>query len=258
MDSGWSLKHLHRLIVDFGHLSPVVPGDARASSQGPLQPAAGPRAPLPGRRRDRARHRAGGQRALEPRDRRPERLSAAPAFLFQPPASYGPKTWVEADRAGPLSPGPLHVPVPLGPLPDAPDVRRPQRRLFLRPPRAVEHAAAGPDHAQRAGLLSNVPERLRCGCSKDGGATDADRLCYAFRRCLARSPAADETATAPWPCSTARPQRFATGAAKPWDLAVDKPEDALPLPPDATPAQLAGWTAVARVLLNLDETITKE
>ena len=26
----------------------------------------------------------------------------------------------------------------------------------------------------------------------------------------------------------------------------------------ATPAQLAAWTAVSRVLLNLDETITKE
>ena len=30
------------------------------------------------------------------------------------------------------------------------------------------------------------------------------------------------------------------------------------LPAGATPPQLAAWTAVARVLLNLDETITKE
>ena len=30
------------------------------------------------------------------------------------------------------------------------------------------------------------------------------------------------------------------------------------LPGGATAAQLAGWTAVSRVLLNLDETITKE
>ena len=28
--------------------------------------------------------------------------------------------------------------------------------------------------------------------------------------------------------------------------------------PDVTPARLAAWTAVSRVLLNLDETITKE
>jgi hypothetical protein len=39
---------------------------------------------------------------------------------------------------------------------------------------------------------------------------------------------------------------------------VSKPEDAVRLPATATPAQLAGWTVVARVLLNLDETITKE
>ncbi len=30
------------------------------------------------------------------------------------------------------------------------------------------------------------------------------------------------------------------------------------LPKGVTAAQLAGWTAVSRVLLNLDETITKE
>ena len=30
------------------------------------------------------------------------------------------------------------------------------------------------------------------------------------------------------------------------------------MPNNATPAQLAAWTAVSRVLLNLDETITKE
>ena len=92
---------------------------------------------------------------------------------------------------------------------------------------------------------------------KDGGATDADRLSYAFRRCLARPPAADEIE--PLLALLQREtRRFASGAANPWDLAVDKPEEALRLPPDATPAQLAGWTVVARVLLNLDETITKE
>ncbi len=30
------------------------------------------------------------------------------------------------------------------------------------------------------------------------------------------------------------------------------------LPPNTSPTQLAAWTTVARVLLNLDETITKE
>jgi hypothetical protein len=30
------------------------------------------------------------------------------------------------------------------------------------------------------------------------------------------------------------------------------------LPSDVAPAELAAWTALARVVLNLDETITKE
>ena len=34
--------------------------------------------------------------------------------------------------------------------------------------------------------------------------------------------------------------------------------EAAQLPAGATAPQLAAWTAVARVLLNLDETITKE
>jgi hypothetical protein len=95
MDRGWSLKHLHRLIVTsatYRQSSRVTP-ELLAR---PVQPAAGARAAAPRRGRDRPRHRPGGQRAAEPEGRRPERLPAAPAFLFQPPASYGPKVWKEA------------------------------------------------------------------------------------------------------------------------------------------------------------------
>ena len=41
-------------------------------------------------------------------------------------------------------------------------------------------------------------------------------------------------------------------------LAANKPDQPPVLPQGATPAQLAAWTVVSRVLLNLDETITKE
>ena len=93
---------------------------------------------------------------------------------------------------------------------------------------------------------------------KEGGGTDSDRLVLRLpplpgaasprRRSLRRCSALLHRET----------KRFATGTADPWELAVDKPEEAVRLPADATPAQLAGWTVVARVLLNLDETITKE
>ena len=46
--------------------------------------------------------------------------------------------------------------------------------------------------------------------------------------------------------------------AEAWDLAGCDPAQPPTLPKSATPAQLAAWTAVSRVLLNLDETITKE
>ena len=91
----------------------------------------------------------------------------------------------------------------------------------------------------------------------DGGKTDDDRLVYAFRRCLARRPDADELTTLR--TLLAKEQaRFAAADAKPWELAAEDPANPPKLPDGATPAQAAAWTVVSRVLLNLDETITKE
>jgi len=53
-------------------------------------------------------------------------------------------------------------------------------------------------------------------------------------------------------------QRFAHGDLEAWDLLGANPSLAALLPKGVTAAQLAGWTLVSRVLLNLDETITKE
>ena len=157
MESGWSLKHLHRLIVSsatYRQSSRVTPELLARDPYNRLL-ARGPRLRVDAELvRDIALaasglldRKVGGESVYPP----------APAFLFQPPASYGPKTWAEATGPGPLSPGPLHVPLPLGALPDAPDLRRPQRRLLLRPPHPVEHAAPGPDLAQRAGLPGMRP-----------------------------------------------------------------------------------------------------
>ena len=46
--------------------------------------------------------------------------------------------------------------------------------------------------------------------------------------------------------------------ADPWQLAAEDPANPPALPAGVTPAQLAGWTTLSRVLLNLDEAITKE
>jgi hypothetical protein len=66
---------------------------------------------------------------------------------------------------------------------------------------------------------------------RDGGADDGERLCYAFRLCLARRP-------------TEREQQRLT------ELLLQQAREG------AAPAE--AWTSVARVLLNLDEFITRE
>ena len=109
----------------------------------------------------------------------------APAFLFLPPASYGPKTWVEATgpdryRRALYTFRYRSVPYPMLQTFDAPNgdfscVRRcrsntPLQALtLLNEPVFLESA--------RALALTTL---------KEGGATDADRLTYAFRRCLAQ------------------------------------------------------------------------
>jgi hypothetical protein len=77
------------------------------------------------------------------------------------------------------------------------------------------------------------------------------------RRCVARKPTERE-ASQLLALLNKETQRFSNGKPNPWDLAAENPALPPALPKGATPAQLAAWTAVSRVLLNLDETITKE
>jgi hypothetical protein len=57
-------------------------------------------------------------------------------------------------------------------------------------------------------------------------------------------------------------ERFNRDGANPWPLLAtdDKAKQKITaaLPAGTSPGDLAAWTAVARVILNLDETITKE
>jgi hypothetical protein len=52
-------------------------------------------------------------------------------------------------------------------------------------------------------------------------------------------------------------ERFSRGEANPWNLATSNPDKASPLPAGVKMEEIAAWTAVSRVLLNLDETITR-
>ena len=182
----------------------------------------------------------------------------APAFLFQPPASYGPKVWNEANgpdryRRALYTFRYRSVPYPMLQTFDAPN-----GDIVLRPPGAVEHAAAGADDAERAALPRSRARRWRCGRSREGGATDA--RAPDLRLPPLRRAHADRRRSRRRCCSLLAKQTAALRRRLDQRLGARRRPSRRPptLPTGVTPAQLAAWTAVARVLLNLDETITKE
>jgi hypothetical protein len=91
----------------------------------------------------------------------------------------------------------------------------------------------------------------------DGGKSDAERIAFAFRCCVSRPPAADEVAELAKLLSAER-ERIAKGEIPAAELATGEKDGKGKLPAGVSPAEAAAYTVVARVLLNLDETITKE
>jgi len=92
---------------------------------------------------------------------------------------------------------------------------------------------------------------------ENGGAADSSRITYAFRTVLARAPTDAESRELLRLFNTER-ERFAEGFLNPSEVATGNPQVPRDLPPSITPTQWAAYTVVSRVLLNLDETITKE
>lgn len=92
---------------------------------------------------------------------------------------------------------------------------------------------------------------------REGGSDDAHRADYAFFLCTSRQPAAQER-EAVLALVQSRRQKLAEGWLNPRDIATGDPAKLPELPAGATPQDAAAWTLAARVLLNLDETITKK
>jgi hypothetical protein len=193
---------------------------------------------------------------LDPKVGGPSVFPPAPEFLFIPPASYGPKVW-PASTGGDRYRRAIYtfrfrsVPYPALQAFDAPNgdfacVRRTRSNTPL-----------------QALVTLNEPEFLECARAlalkavRKGGETDAARLDFAFRRCMARSPRPAESAVL-LALLDKEAKRFESGGLDPWHLIAGEASDRPNLPDGITPARLASWTVVARVLLNLDETITKE
>jgi hypothetical protein len=90
----------------------------------------------------------------------------------------------------------------------------------------------------------------------EGGADDASRIEQAFLLCVSRRPTAAELDIVAGLLQEQR-QRIADGWLDPRTISTGDAATLPQLPDKATPQDAAAWTIVARVLLNLDETISK-
>jgi hypothetical protein len=256
MERGWSLKRLHRQIVcsaTYRQSSRLAP---RLAARDPFNRllARGPRFRVEGEVvRDVALAASG---LLNPAIGGRSVFPPLPGFMLLPPVSYGPKIWPEDKgpnryRRGLYTFKYRSVPYPAlqtfdVPNGDASCVRRTRSNTPL-----------------QALMTLNEPVSMECARAlalrtlQEGGRTEPERVIYAFRRCLSRKPTSEEASELLALLGKIQ-ERMARPGAKPWELAAENPSKPPRLPSGATPAQLAAWTAVSRVLLNLDETITKE
>ncbi|HLQ47211.1 MAG TPA: PSD1 and planctomycete cytochrome C domain-containing protein [Planctomycetaceae bacterium] len=256
MEHGWSLKHLHRLITlsaTYRQSSHVTP-DLFERDQFNRLLARFPRQRVEGEIvRDIALAASG---LLNERLGGPAIFSPSPAFLYQPPASYGPFTWTEETgpdryRRGLYTFRRRSTPYPMLTNFDTPNadfscVKRTRSNTPLQ-------------------ALTTLNEVVFLECARslsmltltEGGSDDSARLTFAFRRCVSRSPTDTEREVLLKLLSQQR-AKFSVADAKPWELAADAPANPPLLPNGVTPADAAAWTVLARVLLNLDETVTRE
>ena len=248
IENGWSLKRLHRQIVTSATYQQDSTVSDELSRMDPYNRllARGPRFRVEGELvRDIALAASG---LLDRTIGGPSVHPPAPEFLFLPPNSYGPKTW-HTDKGGDRYRRALYtfrfrsVPYPMLQAFDTPNgdsscVRRSRSNTPLQALTAL-----------------NEPVFLECARAlaqlslDEGGKTTQDKITFAFRRCLSRHPDAGELKTL---------QSFLDRQIERFSETKNKPE-ALAGPGDeGNVKERAAWTALCRVLLNLDETITKE
>lgn len=230
MESGWSMKKLHRMIVSSNTYRQVSELSPELLSRDPANRllARGPRLRVEGEIVRDITLAASG--LLNRQVGGPSVYPPAPEFLFQPPSSYGPKNWYEEKGANRYRRG-LYtfrfrsVPYPVFTNFDTPNgdvscVRRVrsntplQALTLLNEPLFLEAAKALGERAMQ-----------------EGGKSDADRIRYVYRRTLSRDPEAVE---------------------------LDDLLSFLNRQRERKLGETQSWTALARVVLNLDETITKE
>ena len=256
MENNWSLKRIHRLIVNSAtyRQSSRVTAERYRKDPYNAQLARGPRFRVEGEVvRDIALAASG---LLSKKMGGPGVYPPAPEFIFLPPVSYGPKVWntekgEDRYRRSIYTFRFRSVPYPVLQTFDAPDgnaavIRRDRSNTPLQALTVLNEE-----------LFMESARALALKTLSEAGIDDQARLTYAFRRCLTRPPSEPESREL-LNLLQAQLGRFESGDLDPWELAANDPREPPALPDGTTPEQLAAWTAVSRVLLNLDETITKE
>jgi hypothetical protein len=236
MEKGWSSKQLHRTIAlseTYRQSSKITP-KLQEKDPGNRLLARGPRLRVEGEIvRDIALASSG---LLNPKVGGPSVYAPSPDFLYLPPVSYGEKIWKEekgADRyrRGMYTFSYRSVPYPVLQNFDAPngDVSCVRRARSNTPLQALT--------LLNEPLFLEAAQALAKKTIREGGATDETRATYAFRRVLSRFPTAEEKGEL---------------------VALYRKQAARYAGPGAQLGEIQAWTAVARVLMNLDEAITKE
>lgn len=261
MESGWQLKHIHRLIVDsatYRQSSDMTPELLERDPTNRLMARGARRRVDAEVVRDIALTSSG---LLNRNLGGPGVYPPAPAFLFKPPNSYGPKRW-DFDKGADRYRRALYtfhfrsVPYPAMQVFDAPNrnvscVRRVrsntplQALTTLNEPLFLECAQA---LAVRA--LTQPASELPTQYENE---TDA-RLAFAIRCSLSREAKSSELNVLS-DFLGKQQKRFAENSKATNELASQEQQQSVP---NVDPSLVAAWTATARVLLNLDETITRE
>jgi len=256
MERGWSVKELHRMIVMSSTYRQASRVSAELHQRDPMNRllARGPRFRVDAELvRDIAlsasgllNRKVGGRSVYAP----------APEYLFLPPASYAPFPWKEETgeeryRRALYTFRRRSTPYPALQTFDAPngDFACVKRQRSNNPLQAL----TGLNEA----LFVESAQALARKTLEEGGSTDAERIRYAFRRALARAPDRAEVRELTSLLEKQR-ARLASGWVSANEVAFGRAESTPGLKAGVTPTQLAAYTVVSRVLLNLDETITKE
>ncbi len=260
MEHDWSLKHIHRLIVTSAvyQQSSVVSPEFLARDPTNRMLARGPRYRVDAEIvRDMALSASG---LLNSKIGGPSVHPPAPAFLFLPPVSYGPKLWSidkgpDRYRRGLYTFRFRSVPYPVFQNFDAPtgEVACARRARSNTPLQALT--------TLNETLFMECARALALKIMTSGSGNDDERIAYVVRSCLSREPQPAELRVLQNFLGQQK-ERFHAEGVDPWSLLIDdekaKENITAQLATDQDAGDLAAWTALARVVLNLDEMITKE